>query len=563
MDYKEKAINYYNLYKEKFSVNQRLIYTMFFYASIVFSIAMVAYWYTTTRNLNNQSPSLWLVSSYSIDSLSTNETIKEIAPFWKELKDMFEFNNQLSETIASNKAHRQKLSLPYDNFLYLFYTPSLNIWRDPFTQKIDTSLIGKKYLDNNPYGDIALMEQWTDFFKDVGISDGFNKINNIDIGNIEPLEQAWYFGVTIKVNFESPDKRSFLLLVNKLSTTAYLENIWLMNEFVFYVWENVKKDKQALLTSTQNQLAESMPYVAGSEDKVIGYLIYDWIVNDGENDLVTTEIINKAIRQTAWCIDEDQKKCNYLFRQKMRNIPYLAYGVWRDGVDQVEGFKFFFQHIPPTLSIEEFTFEEVKRTRINTNSWYKGTISIKVYGKDIMTDEINTISNELWLMCFSSKESMTTNSAKLRVEKFINDMGRQNFDTRRSNTLNQVLNFVNTVEAEYETLPNYKKVVRLFEFYRTLKENSLCDIIDAEITTAIDDDTSAPDDFDEEDVFEEIIEPALSGNNVPLEQLPPSPVEFPAVITWSTDNRTIGDGNSARDKQLFNEIEQLQQWASL
>ena len=58
MDYKEKAINYYNLYKEKFSVNQRLIYTMFFYASIVFSIAMVAYWYTTTRNLNNQSPSL-------------------------------------------------------------------------------------------------------------------------------------------------------------------------------------------------------------------------------------------------------------------------------------------------------------------------------------------------------------------------------------------------------------------------------------------------------------------------------------------------------------------------
>ena len=106
---------------------------------------------------------------------------------------------------------------------------------------------------------------------------------------------------------------------------------------------------------------------------------------------------------------------------------------------------------------------------------------------------------------------MTTNSAKLRVEKFINDMGRQNFDTRRSNTLNQVLNFVNTVEAEYVTLPNYKKVVRLFEFYRTLKENSLCDIIDAEITTAIDDDTSAPDDFDEEDVLEEIIAPVLSG----------------------------------------------------
>lgn len=164
---KEKLLQYYTLYKEKFSLNQRIIYTIFFYISIVFMISMVVYWYTTTRNLNNQSSSLELLSSYNVDVLTNNENIKEVAPFWKNINDIFDFHTQLLDTISVNQKHRKELSLPFDNFLYLLYTPSLNVWRDPFTQKIDTTLIGKKYLENNPYGDIALMEQWTNFFKDV------------------------------------------------------------------------------------------------------------------------------------------------------------------------------------------------------------------------------------------------------------------------------------------------------------------------------------------------------------------------------------------------------------
>mgnify|MGYP003584476332 CR=1 FL=1 len=164
---KEKLLQYYTMYKEKFSLNQRIIYTIFFYLSPLFMISMVVYWYTTTRNLNNQSSSLELLSSYNVDVLTNNENIKEVAPFWKNINDIFDFHTQLTDTIAINQKHRKELSLPFDNFLYLLYTPSLNVWRDPFTQKIDTTLIGKKYLENNPYGDIALMEQWTNFFKDV------------------------------------------------------------------------------------------------------------------------------------------------------------------------------------------------------------------------------------------------------------------------------------------------------------------------------------------------------------------------------------------------------------
>lgn len=557
---KEKLLQYYTMYKEKFSLNQRIIYTIFFYLSLVFMISMVVYWYTTTRNLNNQSSSLELLSSYNVDVLTNNENIKEVAPFWKNINDIFDFHTQLTDTIAINQKHRKELSLPFDNFLYLLYTPSLNVWRDPFTQKIDTTLIGKKYLENNPYGDIALMEQWTNFFKDVWIADSYNTISNINIGNIESVNKEWYFGLTVTVDFESPDKRSFLLLVNKLSMTAYLENVSLINEFVFYLWENIKKDRKEFLTSTQQEFVKTIPYVAQNQDKLIWYLLFDWAFNDKDNFLLSNETIIKTIRQTAWCIDEDQKKCNYLFRQKMRTVPYLAYGIGRDDTDTIAGLKTFFNNIPPLLSIESFSFDELKKIKLSANTWYKWSVSIKVYGRDIMNDEINTISNELWIMCFATKESMTATSAKTRVEKYINDMWKQNFDTRRSTMLNQVLGFVTTIQDSYDWLPNYKKVVKLFELYRTLKENWLCDIIDPKQIESL---SEAPELTGNVDVFEEIIEPALSGNNVPLEQLPPSPVEVPAVITWSTENRTIGDGYSARDKQLINEIEQLQQWASL
>jgi hypothetical protein len=47
-----------------------------------------------------------------------------------------------------------------------------------------------------------------------------------------------------------------------------------------------------------------------------------------------------------------------MFRDKMRNVPYLAYGIGRDNIDRVEGFRNFFKNFPPVLSIEKFSFDE-------------------------------------------------------------------------------------------------------------------------------------------------------------------------------------------------------------
>lgn len=491
---------------------------------------------------------------------------------------MLTFDQQLVSTIEQNKKRREELSLPFDKFLSLYYVPSLNIWRDPFRQTIDTTLIGKKYLEHNPYGDIALMERWTDFFKDVGIADSFNTINNINIGTIEPLkDQPGYFSLNIKVDFESPDKRSFLLLVNKISMTAYLENISLINEFLFYVWDNIKKDKADIITQQQEALKEQLPYVTADTDQLIGYLLYEWVSGTGSNILVSQDIITKAIRQTAGCLDEDQKKCNYIFRQKTRNIPYLAYGIGKDNTDQVAGFKTLFHYLPPILSIEEFNFEELSKTRLVTTQGYRGSITIKVYGKDILNDEINAIANELWLMCFISKESLQAETAIARIEKHINDLWVQTFDTRKSTMLNQILLFATAIQGEYEGLPNYKKIVRLFELYRTLKENNLCDTIDHSKDTSIDPllwawstdetttelDTSSEktelpvhdepliDDFPTDDTSHSHTEPTSDTT-----ESEPSASPLPEDRLTIPSDRQIWDGKSQRDQQLTNELEQ-------
>jgi len=45
--------------------------------------------------------------------------------------------------------------------------PELNIWKDPFTNEIDTNLIGIRYLEKNPYNDIKLIQKRSDFIKNV------------------------------------------------------------------------------------------------------------------------------------------------------------------------------------------------------------------------------------------------------------------------------------------------------------------------------------------------------------------------------------------------------------
>lgn len=532
--------------KERYKENQKLLYTIFFGLSFLFAIIAGIYRFVVTKDLNNKSDSLYKTSIHNLNALNRDDSIKDIFPLRKDLWDMLWFNSQILTNIQNTKTQRQRLSMPFENFLHMFYVPSINIWRDPFSGVIDTTLIGKKYIESNPYGDIALIEQRTSFFKDVGVVDSYNTINDIRIGKIDVSDTEWYFSVPITVEFETPDKRSFLLLVNKLSMTAYIQNLSLINEFMYYIRDSIKETKSDVLQQYEND-----EHIKKTEehytDKVIWYLLHDRIVKWGENKLITQDVIVQAIRKTAWCTVEEQEECMYLFREKMRAIPYLAYGIGREGIDTIEWFKFFFNNIPPILSIEKFSFEE--KSKQKTSWWgYKWSISIRIYGKDVMSEEIDNISNELGAMCFVSKSPINIGIAKSITEKAINDLWGQTLNTKRSLTLTQILGVVTSIETEYEWLSNHRKVVRLFELYRTLRENDLCDIVDLSDVG----DKEEPEISNLDDLI------AFPPEQINTEDLPLMWQEILSTgsieTTW---NDVIWDGNSKRDTQIINEIEGL------
>ena len=52
-----------------------------------------------------------------------------------------------------------------------------------------------------------------------------------------------HFIIPVTIKFVSPNKRSFLLLVNKLSITSNITNVSLLNEFFFYLVKNIEELK--------------------------------------------------------------------------------------------------------------------------------------------------------------------------------------------------------------------------------------------------------------------------------------------------------------------------------
>jgi hypothetical protein len=193
-------------------------------------------------DLKQKIPQLQNLASYDIRVLQSNEMTQSIMGNMNTLNDLIEENTTTQTDIASYKQHLDALQVPYAYFLQYVYLPSLNIWENPFTHQIDPNIIGLEYLQKNPYNDITLLQRRSDFFKNVGDNNESNDISDINIGNIVE-NQSGYFTMPITVSFIANSKRAFLLLVDKLSMTSNRENVALINEFFYYLRQEIKKEK--------------------------------------------------------------------------------------------------------------------------------------------------------------------------------------------------------------------------------------------------------------------------------------------------------------------------------
>jgi hypothetical protein len=193
-------------------------------------------------DLKQKIPQLRNLNSYDTTLLQSNALTKNFVQNTDTLDDLVKENLSTQTDITTYSDYLASLQIPYTYFLQYMYLPSLNIWRDPYTQQINPDIIGLQYLQKNPYNDITLLQKRSDFFKNVGDNNESNDITDINIGDITE-DQSGYFSMPITVSFVANSKRAFLLLTDKLSMTSNRDNISLIDEFFYYLRQEIKKDK--------------------------------------------------------------------------------------------------------------------------------------------------------------------------------------------------------------------------------------------------------------------------------------------------------------------------------
>lgn len=434
-----------------------------------FMIYMIIKTFITVYSLNKESKDLYNLNSFNIKLLENNEYTKENIKSIKTLNELIKYEIELSKEIEKYNSYLSILQKPYSNFMRHIFLPELNIRKDPFTKEIDTSIIWIKYLEKNPYNDIRLIQKRSNFIKNVWENNEFNQIEDIIVWDI--VEENENFYIPINIKFVSNSKRSFLLLVEKLSTTSNQKNISLINEFVYNLRENILEHKKEEIQKIKENLKINL-----SDQEIIWYVIYDRVFKDKENELIDNQIIENTIRETIICGEEKDSFCFYKFRDKYRWIPSLAYTIWlENNKNKKSDLKKFLNDLPPIIKINTFTFDRNLQQDIKNfeNTQYKWEIQMNIYGMWITDNEVEEISNVLWEECFGWK--LTPQDALKKIENtLINVWNIVEINTNNTSNLRELQTIIENIQKEYNNLSNYKKIIKLFEIYRMMKDSNLC-----------------------------------------------------------------------------------------
>lgn len=438
--------------------------------------------YTNIKEINKSSSELVKLDKYNIgesiknsDYFRSFDDIDDVLLYYSWLnQDKIRYNNYLSE-----------LSTSYEYLLQYIYLPRLNIWKDLYVDNINTDMIWLSFIKNNPYGDSALLNKWSSFFEYVWENNESNKVLDMSVWDFVE-DENWFFSTPITVSFESNSKRSFLLLLDKLLVTSSQENVGLINEFMYYLIQNIKTNKTEeidnIVSNVIDQFSGSHFYDGNDQinkNKIIWYSLYNWIFATGDNLLIDENIINETVKDVAFCDDSiGMDVCYYRFRDKYRSISEIAYNIGRIvlDVDRSEYLKNFLGSLPPIISIKDLSFNKVRSESIVWEAMkYKWKISINVFGKWISSQEVNEISSKLWEKCFGEWVSLNITFALNKVNEYINKLSWINdLDFKKSKNLWQLNDIFKSIESEYWSLTNYNKIIKLFEIYRMLDEENLC-----------------------------------------------------------------------------------------
>ena len=476
--------------------------------ALVIVVVAILYWIKVWGNyndINNNIEPLKNLSTYNAEM--NDSSISAYSEDWNAIttiNSLISVYDNLRAAIVDYETFEQKQSEYYEVLLKKLYLPSINVWKDPYTKNFDATILWQKYLDTDKFQTLFLIQYRSDFFQYVWNDADYNIIEGMTIGDKIVMEDnPDYFYTPISVSFISPNKRSFLLLVNKLSITSNQNNISLLNEFFFYLLNNIKTEKSSEISKLmQEYLSEFSSSTAWEwpnsisefteeqenkyKDMVIGYNLYHWILDDGkvkeEDVLIDDSIIEKTIRQSALCDNSDIKtkqKCFYDFRDKYRDMPYLAYNVGIESQsNRTVWLLNFLRDLPPAIAITDFQFERYSNSSFlnNEEEKYEWSISFNAFWRNITQDELDEASEFLWKLCLwrDTNEKMSPELALSRVNDFIISLW---WNRQFSNvySLWELKGVLEDIQKDYKSMTNYDKMIKLFEIRRMLNDSNLCE----------------------------------------------------------------------------------------
>lgn len=115
--------------------------------------------YSDITVLNGKSSDLIDLSSYDMRTLESNPVTQPVVENSDTISDLLKENTTTEGEITKYSDYLDSLQVPYTYLLQYIYLPSLNIRKEKYTDKIDTNLIGIKFLEQNPFNDITLLQK--------------------------------------------------------------------------------------------------------------------------------------------------------------------------------------------------------------------------------------------------------------------------------------------------------------------------------------------------------------------------------------------------------------------
>lgn len=67
--------------------------------------------------------------------------------------------------IANYTQYLASIQAPYYDLLQNIYLPSLNLWKNPYTEALSLDVVGQDFIDKNPLNNTNIIAFWSNYLK--------------------------------------------------------------------------------------------------------------------------------------------------------------------------------------------------------------------------------------------------------------------------------------------------------------------------------------------------------------------------------------------------------------